>query len=71
MVLGFEGDYLRVLKESIEGFLKYKIRTGQKPHVFSHMWNTDLRQIQQCYEKQVMQRGGHIWVGGKKRKLRR
>jgi hypothetical protein len=26
-----------------------------KNHVFSHMWNTDLIQMQQFYEKQLMQ----------------
>jgi hypothetical protein len=30
-----------------------------KGHVFSHMWNTDLIQIQQYYENRVMLRGGH------------
>jgi hypothetical protein len=36
------------------------------------MWNTNLIQIQQCYEKQVMLRGGYIQEGeGKRRKLRR
>jgi hypothetical protein len=36
------------------------------------MRNTDLKQIHQYYEKQVMLRGGHIKDGeGKRRKLRR
>jgi hypothetical protein len=36
------------------------------------MWNIDLIQIQQYYEKQVMLRVGHIPEGeGKRRKLRR
>jgi hypothetical protein len=44
---------------------------GQKPHVFSHMWKIDLKQIQQ-HEKQVMLKGGHTWEEeGKQRKLRR
>jgi hypothetical protein len=34
------------------------------------MWNIDLIQIQECYEK--LKRGGHIGEGyGKRRKLRR
>jgi hypothetical protein len=34
------------------------------------MWNIDLKQIQQYYEKQVMLKGGHIGDGeGKRRKL--
>jgi hypothetical protein len=28
---------------------------------FPHMWNTDLIQIQQYYEKQVTLRGGQRW----------
>jgi hypothetical protein len=45
---------------------------GQKLHVFSHMWNVDLIQIQQQCEKQVMLREGYIQEGeGKRRKLRR
>jgi hypothetical protein len=41
-------------------------------HVFSHMWNTDLIQIQQYHEKQVLLRGGHLWEEeSKRRKLRR
>jgi hypothetical protein len=36
------------------------------------MWNIDLIQIQQYYEKQVTVRGGHIWEEqGKRRRLRR
>jgi hypothetical protein len=36
------------------------------------MWNIDLIQIQQYYEKQVTLRGGLIWERkGKRRKLRR
>jgi hypothetical protein len=31
----------------------------QKLHVLSHMWNIDLVQYNQCYEKQVTLRGGH------------
>jgi hypothetical protein len=43
-----------------------------KPHVFSHMWNSDLTQIQQYYEKQVTLRGGHIREReGEHRKLRK
>jgi hypothetical protein len=37
-----------------------------KSQVFSHMWNIDLTQIQQYYEKQVTQDGE-----GKRRKLSR
>jgi hypothetical protein len=29
-----------------------------KGHMFSHMWNIDPIQTQQCYEKQVMLWGG-------------
>jgi hypothetical protein len=44
----------------------------QKWHAFSHMWTINLIQIQQYYEKQVTQRGGHIGVReGKRRKLRK
>jgi hypothetical protein len=44
----------------------------KKPHVFSHMWNTDPIQMQQYHEKQVTLRGGHIREReGKRRKLRR
>jgi hypothetical protein len=32
---------------------------SQKLHVFSHMWNIELIQIQQYYEKQVTLSGGH------------
>jgi hypothetical protein len=43
---------------------------GQKLHVFSHMWNIDLIQIQQYYDKQVTRKGGHIQEReGKRRKL--
>jgi hypothetical protein len=36
------------------------------------MWNIDLIQIQQYYEKLIMVRGGHIGEQkGKRRKLRR
>jgi hypothetical protein len=36
------------------------------------MWNIDLKQIQQYYEKQVTLRGGHIGdEKGKRKKLRR
>jgi hypothetical protein len=31
-----------------------------KPHVLSHMWNTDPTQIQQYYEKLFTLWGGHI-----------
>jgi hypothetical protein len=37
---------------------------GQKPYVFSHMWNIELMQIQQYYEKQVMLRRDHIQEEG-------
>jgi hypothetical protein len=34
------------------------------------MWNMDLKQMYQYYEKQVMLRGGHIQKGeGKRKKL--
>jgi hypothetical protein len=39
--------------------------------VFSLIHNIDLTQIQQYYEKQVKLRGGHIWGGDQRRKLRR
>jgi hypothetical protein len=36
------------------------------------MWNIDIIQIQQYYEKQATLKGGHIREGeGKRRKLRR
>jgi hypothetical protein len=36
------------------------------------MWNIDLIQMQQYYEKQVKLRGGHIQEGkGKRKKLRK
>jgi hypothetical protein len=36
------------------------------------MWNIDLIQIQQYYEKQIILRGGHIQEEeGKRRRLRR
>jgi hypothetical protein len=34
-----------------------------KSHMFSHMWNIDLIQIQQYYEQQVTLREGHIREG--------
>jgi hypothetical protein len=43
-----------------------------KVHVFSHMWNIDLIQISQYFEKLVTLKGGYILEGeGKRRKLRR
>jgi hypothetical protein len=38
---------------------------------FSLMWNTDLTQIQQYYEKQVTLRGGDIQEEDKRGKLRK
>jgi hypothetical protein len=44
----------------------------QKPHVLSHIWNIELRQINKYNEKQVMLRRDHIQVDeDKRRKLRR
>jgi hypothetical protein len=44
----------------------------QKLHVFFHMWNIDIIQMQQYCEILVMSRGDKIWEGeGKRRKLRR
>jgi hypothetical protein len=38
--------------------------------VISHIWNIDLIQIQQCYEKHITLRGGHRPEGeGKRRNL--
>jgi hypothetical protein len=34
--------------------------------MFSHMWNIDLIQKQQHYEKQVTLKRGHIWEGESK-----
>jgi hypothetical protein len=49
-----------------------QVQKAKMSHVFSHMWNTDLIQIQQYYEKQIMLRRSHIQEGeGKRRKLRR
>jgi hypothetical protein len=43
-----------------------------KNHVFSHIWNIDLIQIQQYNDKQVTLRGGHTGKRkGKRRKLRK
>jgi hypothetical protein len=39
---------------------------------FPHIWNIDLIQIQQYYDKQVTVTGGHIWEeDGKRGKLRK
>jgi hypothetical protein len=32
-----------------------------KSHIFSHMWNIHLIQMQQNYEKLVTLEGGHTW----------
>jgi hypothetical protein len=34
-----------------------------KSHIFSHVWNVDLIQMQQYFEKQVTLKGGHIQEG--------
>jgi hypothetical protein len=33
---------------------------GQQLHTFSHMWNTDLIQIEKYYAKHITLRGGHV-----------
>jgi hypothetical protein len=38
----------------------YPDAEGQMTHVFSHLKNIVLKQIQQYYEKQVTLRGSHI-----------
>jgi hypothetical protein len=67
-----EFSTFREAKMTLDGFLlKWKIvatndmREGQKLHVFCHMCNIDLKQIQQYYEKQIMLKGGHIREGGR------
>jgi hypothetical protein len=53
-------------------FPSCEINSEQKLHVLSHKWNIDLIKIQQCYEKQVMLRGGHMLRReGSNRQLRR
>jgi hypothetical protein len=58
----------------LENIILSEISQAQKAknHIFSHMWNIDQLQIQQCYEKHVTLRGYRIQEGkGKRRKLRR
>jgi hypothetical protein len=43
---------------------------GQKLHVLSPMWNIELIQIQQYYERHVKLRGGYIQEGEDKRSLK-
>jgi hypothetical protein len=63
-ILSFAGKWMEL--ESII------LGEGQRPHVLSHMWNTDPMQTQQCHEKQVTLRGCHTREReGQRRKLRR
>jgi hypothetical protein len=52
-------------------FLHIWKKTDQMSHVFSHMWNIDLIQIKQYYEKQFTLRVGHIQEGVDKRRKQR
>jgi hypothetical protein len=69
-ILSFAGKWME-----LENIILSEINQLQKAkgHIFfSHMWNIDLKQMQQYYEKQVILRGGHIQEGeGKRSKLRR
>jgi hypothetical protein len=58
-ILSFAGKWME-----LKSILR-EVSTVQRPklHVFSHVWNIDLIQIQQDYEKQVTLRGGHIQEG--------
>jgi hypothetical protein len=56
-ILLFAGKWLE-----LENIILSEVSWVQRPnaHVFSHMWNINLMQIQQYYEKRVMLREGHI-----------
>jgi hypothetical protein len=61
-------------KMKLESIILSEVSQVQKAksNVFFHIWNIDLIQIQQYYEKQVTLRGDHIQAGeGKRKKLRR
>jgi hypothetical protein len=57
--------------EALENIILSEVSQAQKAKscMFSHMWNTDIIKIQQCYEKLVTP---HIREAyGKRRKLKR
>jgi hypothetical protein len=56
-ILSFAGKWMEV-----KNIILSEVSQVQeaKSHVSSHMWNTDLMQIQQYYEKQVTLKGSHI-----------
>jgi hypothetical protein len=58
-ILSFAGKWLE-LENIILSEVNQVQKAKQRLHVFSHMWKTDLIQIQQYYEKQVGLEGGHI-----------
>jgi hypothetical protein len=67
-ILSFAGKWMEQ-----ENIILSEVSQVQKAKslIFSHMWNIDLKQIQQYYEKQVTLRGGYIQEReGKRRKLR-
>jgi hypothetical protein len=55
-ILSFAGKWMEQ-----ENIILSEVSQVQKAKslIFSHMWNIDLKQIQQYYEKQVTLRGGH------------
>jgi hypothetical protein len=56
--LSFAGKWMEL--ENIMLSEVSHIQKAPKLYVFSYMWNIDLIQRQQCCEKQVTLRGGHI-----------
>jgi hypothetical protein len=59
-ILSFAGKWME-----LENIILCDVSQAQKAknHVFSHMWNIDLIQMQQYYEKQVMVKGVHVQEG--------
>jgi hypothetical protein len=59
--------------DGTENIILSEVSQVQRPklHVLSHMWNIDLIQIQQYYDKQVTKVRSHMRGEGKRRKLRR
>jgi hypothetical protein len=51
-ILSFAGKWMK-LENILFSEVSQPVSEGQKLHVFSNMWNTDLIQIQKYYEKQV------------------
>jgi hypothetical protein len=62
-ILSFAGKWMEVediiFNEANHLKCSYPHSGSQKPHIFSHNWNTDLIQIYQYKEKEVTLRGGH------------